>query len=167
MAIASRTEVIIWDVAANRELRRIAGRGGQVAWNPAGNLLATGDLNQFNVWDLDGEEPVASFSGQSFGAVAWSPVEPRLAVVAGHKVIKLVSLATESEVVNLRGHRSRVTTLSWRPGGSLLATGCIDGEVRIWRTEKTPELASGAASVSWSPDGSQYVRAARQPTCFS
>ena len=62
----------------------------------------------------------------------------------------------------LKGHTAAVTSLSWLPGGSRLASGSLDATVRIWSAPDGSALASLKASsevraVAWSPGGSMLA----------
>ena len=58
----------------------------------------------------------------------------------------------------LKGHTGAVTSLAWSPDGQTLATGSLDGTVRLWqRSGKLERVLEGHAgrvfAVAWSPDG--------------
>jgi len=63
----------------------------------------------------------------------------------------------------LIGHRHEVTSMSWSPDGTRLATGSWDGTAKVWEAASGRELLtlSGFAgqvnSVSWSPDGTRLA----------
>lgn len=59
----------------------------------------------------------------------------------------------------LTGHTGSVTSLSWLPGGTLLASGSDDATVRLWSADTGSLVArlnaiSPVLSVAWNPDGS-------------
>jgi WD40 repeat protein len=66
----------------------------------------------------------------------------------------------------LKGHGFGATSLSWQPGGELLASSGQDGKVRLWNTAAGNEaavLAGGTAWVErvvWSPHGNMFISAA-------
>lgn len=58
----------------------------------------------------------------------------------------------------LTGHSASVTSLSWLPNGTQLATGSADSTVRLWSASdgspaSTITAASAVSAVAWSPDG--------------
>jgi serine/threonine protein kinase/WD40 repeat protein len=58
----------------------------------------------------------------------------------------------------LQGHTSSVTSLSWLPDGSQLASGSLDQTARIWSSTdgkaiKTIQTGSAVNALAWSPDG--------------
>lgn len=58
----------------------------------------------------------------------------------------------------LRGHSAAVTSLSWLPDGSRLASGSLDTTVRLWSAADGSAIAtinadSQVRATAWSPDG--------------
>jgi serine/threonine protein kinase len=58
----------------------------------------------------------------------------------------------------LTGHSASVTSLSWLPGGTQLASGSADSTVRLWSAADGSQTSTITASsvvraVAWSPDG--------------
>ncbi len=58
----------------------------------------------------------------------------------------------------LKGHSASVTSLSWLPDGSQLASGSLDQTVRLWSPAngtalKTIQTGSAVNALAWSPDG--------------
>jgi WD40 repeat protein len=62
-------------------------------------------------------------------------------------------------------HRDVVRSIAWSPDGIRMATGTVNGTVRVWMVEKGKELLSIAAhagpvtSLTWSPDGYRVASA--------
>ncbi len=63
----------------------------------------------------------------------------------------------------LIGHRHEVTSVSWSPDGTRLATGSRDGTAKVWDAASGRELltlrghAGPVLSVAWSPDGQRLA----------
>ena len=61
------------------------------------------------------------------------------------------------------GNTSEVLTLAWSPDGKWIASGCVDGSVRVWdaTTRRTQVTYYGHMSevntVAWSPDSRQVA----------
>jgi parallel beta-helix repeat protein len=62
-------------------------------------------------------------------------------------------------VAELKGHTKTVCSIAWSPDDSLIASGSVDGTVRLWSTASWTIArtiradAFGVRSVAWSPDG--------------
>ncbi len=58
----------------------------------------------------------------------------------------------------LLGHTGAVSALSWNPSGSKLASGDVDGTIRLWDAARREisiviDASSPVRSLSWSPNG--------------
>ncbi len=74
------------------------------------------------------------------------------------KVIRLIDRATGREL-QLAGHRDFASGLAFSPDGAVLATGSVDGTIRLWDTATGAQLAilpghmQETTDVAFSPDG--------------
>ncbi len=62
----------------------------------------------------------------------------------------------------LKGHTAAVTSLSWLPDGTHLASGSLDASVRLWSAVDGSALqtltpGTGVRSLAWSPDASKLA----------
>jgi WD40 repeat protein len=84
------------------------------------------------------------------------------------KTVRAWKVASEAPVMNFP-HPREVLSVAFNPQGTLVATGCGDGQVRLFDLAKKAQLRQIAAhakppdtaiyGVSWSPDGKQVVTA--------
>jgi WD40 repeat protein len=73
-------------------------------------------------------------------------------------VVRLYDVATGAER-KLAGHRDFISGLAFSPDGLTLATGSMDGTIRLWNTTtgdsfaRLPGHMQEATDVAFSPDG--------------
>lgn len=53
---------------------------------------------------------------------------------AANATVQLIDLEAANALRTLSGHHGAVNALAFDPGGEVLATGSLDGVVRLWRT---------------------------------
>lgn len=136
----------LWDLATRKEVTALAGKNGHqnqvltVAFSPSGTVLASGGSdNVAKIWDL--------------------------------RVLKLSKLwqsAFEPAVKSVP-HPNLVDAVAFDKTGTLLATGCHDGILRICDVAKgavtktvnahTTPQANPIYAVAWSPDAKQLATA--------
>lgn len=125
--------VMAWDIASGHPLddfpcaTEAEGYTSVVA-SPDGRYLAFSSRNQGYVCDLtDGSR----LTNRSVGAVMdWHPLRQELVdIVEG--VVRIVDPFTSEPIAEITDHSGVIEAL-WNPDGSLLATGSIDGTIKIW-----------------------------------
>jgi WD40 repeat protein/serine/threonine protein kinase len=169
--------VHFWDVPTGAQqpprqfLPQEAGAVRAVAFSPDGKTLAAGGQNgTIKVGDLATcrlhllcHFPVAITD------LKFSPNGERLAAVcdAPDAALRIWTLATGQEETR-RGHSGHSTTLAFHPGGHLVATGSLDGTLRLWETAanrgRVRTIGPGpfglaVEQVAFTPEGRYLVTA--------
>ena len=108
--------------------------------------------------DQEMQETIEDMSSSKFRAhlnpvfsVSTHPTCPILAVSGGEDDNGyLWRLDTGEEVAKLAGHTDSVITTGWSSDGEMVATGGMDGRVRVWRRVKPAAAAGSEGAWEWA-----------------
>jgi WD40 repeat protein len=161
----------LWDVATRRRVRVLPAQKGwalALAFSPDDKTFATcGDDQTVRLWDratwrvvatlrdLDRHE--ASRGGNP--RLAFGPKGKKLATASDvSAVVTLWDTLGGKKIATLRGHKRGVESVAFAPDGATLATGSLDGSVKLWSATHTDEgaafgkLGSEVLAVAFAPD---------------
>ncbi len=131
-------QVSIWDWARQTRVTTIRTSSIGLAFNPAGTLLVTANVEQGygEIWDVMSGEKRTTLLGHS-GSVndaAWDPDPERnwIATASDDATVRLWNAATGVTELVLRGHQGPVRQVRFSPDGSKLVSIGRDGAVRVW-----------------------------------
>ncbi|KAH8671279.1 WD40-repeat-containing domain protein [Xylariales sp. PMI_506] len=104
--------------------------------NDSGGFLTSSYDNTLKVWLTDTASVGGTFAlGAKVYTHAISPIGGHMLVACGtqHPNVRLVDLRTSANLQSLVGHTGAVLATAWSPRHEhVLATGSVDGTVRIW-----------------------------------
>jgi WD40 repeat protein/serine/threonine protein kinase len=157
--------VRLWDAVAFRQLHLLAEHGGdvsRVSFSPDGKTLASASNDQtLKLWDVESGRHRRTLPGN--GLLWWTAFSPDGKTLAGtgKRAVQLWDAATGWEVGQLSGHTAWVRSVSFHPGGQVLAsTGHRgDSSVRIWdlisgkETQNLSGHQGDVVSCCWRADG--------------
>jgi WD40 repeat protein len=157
--------VRVWDPASGKEVFHIINENSlhQISWSPDGKYLASGLRGMIKVWDLTTKSE--AFTLRGWGATSWSKDGKRLVCCddMSQKDIQVWELPSGRAGPKLSGHSAWVTSFSWSPDGTRLASASHDKTIKVWdpATGKVDLNLEGHSaevhSVSWSPDGTRLA----------
>src|SRR5262249_16473290 len=110
--------------------------------------------NQVFVWDVASGRRVATLpDGLPIGAIAtaFAPDGRTVATALPDGTIKLWETATWTMRAEFRGHRERVTSMTFAPDGRL-CTGGQDTTVLVWQT-RPATVTEGSLNSAWNDLG--------------
>jgi WD40 repeat protein len=156
----SEESVLLWDVATGKELPPLSGHQGcidSIAFSPDGKRLASGSWDQtVRVWAVATGEERCCLRGHvgKVRIVAFHPDGRTLASVGDSRdqTIRLWHVAAGQPgkpIDNPEGHRRPVLALAFSFDGQTLASGGLDGSVRLWQFATGRELRSLAGHTSF------------------
>ena len=167
--------LILWDVSAGRELRRLDGHTSGVrllAFSPDGAWLASASDDFTGViWDARTGEQVRQFARMWIGALAWSPDSRLLAYDSSDSkaAVTLQELGTGQEMLALTRQGTGVldgaSSLAWSPDGQELIAATYHEPIVVWDAQTGEQLRSLGGhegkvfDVAWSPDGGRLASA--------
>jgi WD40 repeat protein len=169
-------EIHVWDTTTGELVTVLEGPTeymGRITFSPDGSLLAAGSSDGLiQLWDVQAGSLLASLDGQTswVSDVAFAPVTPSGEMLLASSswtdsTIRLWHVQEDGSAVVRTTLKSASlegpTYLAFSPDGSLLASGHVDGRVRLWDVmtgELLVTLAGHPQSpwlrVAFSPDGS-------------
>jgi len=107
-----------------------------VAFNPEGNILATGsDDRTIKLWEVTTGHIIHTLSGHSWSVVALAFTPDGKTLISGSwdKTIKLWKVSTGQEIATLCGHLDSVSAVAISPVAQLIASSSKDRTIKLWR----------------------------------
>lgn len=177
-AVSEFGEVQIWDTVKRELVRSIKGSRDAfygVSISPDNRLVAVGGADKlvrvFNV--ADGVEVMRCDNHLDwvFGS-AFTHDGQRLATISRDRAAKLIDIATGYLIDDINRHRDPLICLTRHPNDDLVATGGVEGKIRLFRMEprggrlaegdnkeesfvrEFEHMASEIQTIAFSPDGS-------------
>jgi WD40 repeat protein len=167
------TTIRLWDVATGKERATLKGHTApvySVTFSPDGKTVASGSWDKtIRMWEATtGKEKKALKQSDHVTALAFSPDGKTLASGRTRasdskddsaERVRLLDAAVGVERAALKGHTSDVGCLAYSADGKLLASGSIDGVIKLWHVATGKERATikgdaiSVYSLAFSPDG--------------
>jgi WD40 repeat protein len=122
-----------------------------IAFHPEGKeLYSAAADNKIHRWQI--EEAKKSADAASFGGEVYKLLSVGDFLFAGSadKTARQLELKTHKEIRKFTGHADWVLSAAYHDGTQRLATGCFDGEVRIWNTEDGKQTTTLLAAPGYA-----------------
>eukprot|EP00761_Pharyngomonas_kirbyi_P003963 gb/GECH01003967.1/.p1 GENE.gb/GECH01003967.1/~~gb/GECH01003967.1/.p1 ORF type:complete len:1212 (+),score=249.40 gb/GECH01003967.1/:1-3636(+) len=153
----------LWDVGSMECVDNLVGSDHiiySVSWHPSENKLASSlRSGEIWIWDVDKATPISKFKihNDTVFRVAWNQNDPSL-LASASKNKRCVIFREDGKEIRSYKHPKPVFGIDWNPFNSnTLATGCLDGIVRILNVNSTSPTnilkghEDSVYNVKWSP----------------
>jgi WD40 repeat protein len=167
MRAAALALVLSWPALGHAE----EVRPRALAFSPDGRTLAVGSLagkaGAVALWDVRSKKPRWSApQAQPVRVLAWTPDGKGLLAAVGPEVVRLEAEKGKGEP--LVTHGKGISSLALTADGKTLATGGVDGTIKLWDVAEKKERRTIAAHrgavgrLSFAPGGKRLVSTGRQ-----
>ncbi|MFN8459870.1 MAG: hypothetical protein U0401_35350 [Anaerolineae bacterium] len=147
----------IWDVNTGREILSLSHASplASVNFSSDGKWLVTGSSNDIRIWDTNNGHELNRFDGGG-RSVAFTPDNKLLAILR----MGLVQIRTveTGEIITVIKEVDPIEDMTVNPNNQWLATGTVEGRVRVWDILTGKEIVrlahhSYGISLAFSSDG--------------
>jgi WD40 repeat protein len=175
-AASTDGDVVLWDAAEARELRRFTGHAGEVdriAWSPDGTRLASaGRDGRVRVWDVATGKAAFTYEGHRdrVSAVAWNADGKRIASCSTDGTVQVWDAGTGTVHHAFARQTKDVSDVAWSPDGRWLAMTSTDTEIVIRDADSGAERLTLRGHrnlvnrLAWNPSGTRLASASNDRT---
>ncbi|MEM4724189.1 MAG: WD40 repeat domain-containing protein [Candidatus Hadarchaeum sp.] len=137
MAWGDSMGMMLWNFVTGQSTYEPASYVMSLAFSADGGILAMGSWDESVIlFDVANRQELRRLEGHTerIDGVAFSPrLASVLASASGDQTVRLWDILTGHEIQRL-DHERWVNNVVFSPNGQWLATACVDGLVRLWRT---------------------------------
>jgi WD40 repeat protein len=161
--------VRIWDARTGAARRTLSGDASGVVGIAAledGGIVAASANGTLRLWSAAGKlQQTWRVSGGDVLTLGISPDRRTLATAGADGVVHVLSLATRTELRQLRGHAGPVRGVAFSADGAHLLSVGADGSARVWAVATGAEARRmhtdrpAVTDVALTPDGSRLLTA--------
>jgi WD40 repeat protein len=132
------------DYTSGQHLHTIdIGKGGvqvslNMAFSPDGGNLAIACVDVVSIWSVETGKllrTIAPKDSSSVNCLCYSPTSPHIAVGCQEGKVKVYSTKEWTLLFELQSQQEEIASVAFSLDGCLLATGCKDGSIALWKTE--------------------------------
>jgi WD40 repeat protein len=168
-------QIALWNADSRRLLRVLARPGSStassLAFNPSGDLLASGGAGAVSLWSLPAPPLAAgpySLGVEDVTAVAFAQEQHRLAVAGNTGILQLCEVSNEVSCETLLESERPIASLALSQTGNLLALADSDGAIAVLNITDQSEAHhfqtdGRVESLAFSPDAARLAAGIAAP----
>ncbi len=158
----------IWDVVTGQLLYTLpAGEALSAAWSPDGNILAITRIGEIQLWDVDSQQkldviPIPGYSLSMAWDINGTQIVSAEIDFPEQFPVRIWDVASHEVLQTFEGHTRSIPSVEWNHITNRIATGSIDGSVRIWDAEtgdllELYQTTDRVYGIDFSPFGGQLA----------
>ena len=152
--------LLIWDLSGNEEIHSLEGHleNGvtETDWSPDSSQIVSGGADgTIRIWDASNGKNVITVAGGGF--VDWHPTDNKIVGTGLDNDTCIWDTILGKELLCVE-HGNTVLSVRWNFDGSLIATGDLDGVIKVW------DAQSGEPVITIPADSNLITMVAWHPT---
>ena len=164
--------VRIWGSSSAEQLKVLRGETSgyccTVDWNRDGTRVVAPSGDGVIVWDVaTGRKAIVRrHSGEPLASAAFSPDGTRFATLGSSNDLRIWDAGDGRQLLRVTTGRGGGFGLRWRPDGTHVAVGLLDGTIKVFDAETGDEtlvLRGSSFDLAFSPDGTLLAGSRPQP----
>ena len=153
---------------SDSDFNKFLGRALSVAFNPDGNLFATGEVSgDIHIWEISNQQQIVFCNGHTDWVRTLTFTKDGINLVSGGDdgIIKIWDVRTGKCLKTLRGHVGRIYSVGISQDNTRIISGSNDNTVRIWDIgngeclKTLKEHTETVTSITVCPDGNHFISA--------
>jgi WD40 repeat protein len=162
--------ILIWNLFGDEKVFPLPGQSGRFGrphWNSNSSQVASSGGDGVHIWNITTTKNILTIPHVGFDD--WNPTDSKI-LRSGEKGEAYVSVSTTGRVLLKLEHGASILAAQWNFNATLIATGGIDGIVKLWNAQSglllgtLKEHSNLISALAWHPTQNWLVTASTDDT---
>jgi WD40 repeat protein len=150
--------LLIWDLSGDGKVYPLQGNDGRFGtpyWNADSRQVASSETDGIHIWNLaTAQHPLII---PNLGIADWNPIDSKLLATGENGQAYIWDLTTDRPLLRF-DHGVSVLSARWNFNSSLVATGALDGTLKIWNAQSgallttIQQTSAFITALAWHPN---------------